>query len=225
MIGTDELWDEVSSIELPPSVYFGKINFDLWACVLVKGQGAVVFDPAQHKPEDRRIQIEISITPLSSARKQFVTERKALAESREWIKITLASIKALGLKSAKEINSRWVQYVMEPTGRKYTDKNGIERDNTMPKILAVYDSEEAAEAAKVELYGKAKSDEDLGLPLESDLPKNNGNGEREVAMKFLPSIVAMCNKDREKIAQMLASQPLVSKYFTVDSPEVQILLA
>lgn len=224
MIDTvDELWNEVSTAELSPSVYFGKVNFDLWPCVLVKGQGAVVFDPNQHKPEDRRIQIEISITPLSSARKQFITERKALAESRDWIKVTLASIKALGLQSAREVDNRWVQYVMEPTGRKYTDKNGIERDNTMPKILAVYDSEEAAEAAKVKLYGKTKSDEDLVF--EPDPPKSNGNGEREVAMKFLPSIVAMCNKDRKKIAQMLASQPLVSKYFTVDSPEVQMLLA
>ena len=60
MIDTvDELWNEVSTAELSPSVYFGKVNFDLWPCVLVKGQGAVVFDPNQHKPEDRRIQIEI----------------------------------------------------------------------------------------------------------------------------------------------------------------------
>lgn len=221
----DELWNEMDKAEVPPSVYFGKVNFDPFFCVLRKGEGAIVFDPNQHKPEERRTQIKIMITPLSSSTKQFLTERKVLAESREWVKITLASIKALGLQSVRDLENKWVQYVMEPTGRTYVGKDGIEKHNTMPKFLAVYDSEEAAEAAKKTMY--AKSDEDLGLPFEPDhAPVNGGNGnaERKVAESFLASLVQMCGKDAAKVSTMLASQPLVNKYFTIDSPEVQALL-
>jgi hypothetical protein len=217
----DDIWDSIDNVELPTGTYFGKVNFDVWYCVLRKGEGAVPFDPNQHSLEERRTQIHIMITPLSSSRAQFLTERKVLAESREWVKITLPSIKALGLKSARELENKWVQYVMEPTGRTYTDRNGVEKQNTMPKFLAVYDSEEEAEKAKKELY--AKSDDEV-TPVTNGNGAVNGNAERKVAELFLKSLIQTVGKDRQKVAALLASQPLVSKYFTIDSPEVQTLL-
>lgn len=217
----DDIWDSIDNVELPTGTYFGKVNFDVWYCVLRKGEGAVPFDPNQHSLEERRTQIHIMITPLSSSRAQFLTERKVLAESREWVKTTLSSIKALGLKSARELENKWVQYVMEPTGRTYTDRNGVEKQNTMPKFLAVYDSEEAAEKAKKELY--AKSDDEV-MPVTNGNGAVNGNAERKVAELFLKSLIQTVGKDRQKVASLLASQPLVSKYFNIDSPEVQALL-
>lgn len=214
----DELWNEVDNAQTSPGVYFGRVNFDIWPCVLVKGQGAIPFDPTQHSMDDRRIQIHIMITPLTSSRAQFITERKCLAESHEWAKIILPSIKALGLKSARELEHRWVQYVMQPTGRSYTDKNGAEKQTTVPKFLAVYDSEEQAEQARNELYATAPSGQE---PQPSD---ESENPERKVAELFLKSLVQTVGKDRDKVAALLASQPLVSKYFTVDSPEVEELL-
>ena len=216
----DDIWDSIDNVELPTGTYFGKVNFDVWYCVLRKGEGAVPFDPNQHSLEERRTQIHIMITPLSSSRAQFLTERKVLAESREWAKITLPSIKALGMKSARELENKWVQYVMEPTGRTYTDRNGLEKQNTMPKFLAVYDSEEAAERAKGELYAKAVDKE----VVQTNGGGGNGNAERKVAELFLKSLIQTVGNDRQKVASLLASQPLVSKYFTIDSPEVQALL-
>lgn len=217
---SDDIWESVDNVELPIGTYFGKVNFDVWYCVLRKGEGAVPFDPQQHNVDERRTMVHIMITPLSSSRAQFLTERKCLAESREWAKITLPSIKALGMKSARELENKWVQYVMEPTGRKYTDRNGLEKQNTMPKFLAVYDSEEAAERAKGELYAKAVDKE----VVQTNGGGGNGNAERKVAELFLKSLIQTVGNDRQKVASLLASQPLVSKYFTIDSPEVQALL-
>jgi len=214
---SDDIWESVDNVELPIGTYFGKVNFDVWYCVLRKGEGAVPFDPQQHNVDERRTMVHIMITPLSSSRAQFLTERKCLAESREWAKIVLPSIKALGLKSARELENRWVQYVMQPTGRSYTDKNGIEKQTTIPKFLAVYESEEQAEQARSTLYAGAQ-------PEQEPQPDGNGNSERKVAELFLKSLVQTVGKDRDKVAALLASQPLVSKYFTVDSPEVQALL-
>ena len=214
----DDIWDSIDNVELPTGTYFGKVNFDVWYCVLRKGEGAVPFDPNQHSLEERRTQIHIMITPLTSSRAQFITERKCLAESHEWAKIILPSIKALGLKSARELEHRWVQYVMQPTGRSYTDKNGAEKQTTVPKFLAVYDSEEQAEQARNELYATAPSGQE---PQPSD---ESENPERKVAELFLKSLVQTVGKDRDKVAALLASQPLVSKYLTVDSPEVEELL-
>jgi len=126
----------------------------------------------------------------------------------------------LGMKSARELENKWVQYVMEPTGRTYTDRNGLEKQNTMPKFLAVYDSEEAAERAKGELYAKAVDKE----VVQTNGGGGNGNAERKVAELFLKSLIQTVGNDRQKVASLLASQPLVSKYFTIDSPEVQALL-
>ncbi len=218
----DEVWDSIDNVNLSPSTFFGKVNFDVWHCVLRKGEGAIPFDPAQHSPDERRTQIHITITPLSSSRAQFLTERKCLAESREWVKITLASIKALGLKSARELENRWVQYVLEPTGRSFVGRDGIEKQNTMPKFLAVYDSEEEAERAKAELYARGESEPEPASV--TDEGNGNGNAERKVAELFLKSLIQTVGKDRQKVASLLASQPLVSKYFTIDSPEVQALL-
>lgn len=217
-----DIWDSADNAQLTPSTYFGRVDFDMYYCVLLKGQGAVVFDPAQHKDQDRRTNITLTITPLSSAPRQFTTERRLLAESREWAGTVLPSIKALGL-STKEINNRWVQYQMVPSGRKYTNKDGEEKQATVPKFLAVYASEEEAEAAAAVLYNRTESDDP---PFEPDTTEsNNGsNAEREVALKFLPGLVAMAGKDKAKIATLLASNPLVSKYFTTDSDEVKALL-
>jgi hypothetical protein len=105
---------------------------------------------------------------------------------------------------------------MVGTGRKYT-KDGVEKESTTFKFLEVYGSEEAAEKAAFELYSGGNGSEP-----EADTKPNNA--ERETALKFLPGLVAMSRGDTVQLATMLAQQPLIAKYFTVQSPEVQELL-
>jgi len=214
-----DVWNSADNAVPRPSVFFGRVDFDLYHCVLRKGEGAVVFDPAQHKEQEKRTNISITVTPLSSSPYQFLTERRVLAESREWASKVLPSIKALGL-STRELNNRWVRYEMVPTGRKFTGNDGIEKEATTFKFLQVYCNEDAAEAAAAELYSSNAEESTDSEPATSG---DNG-AERNTALSFLPGIVNMAGKDKSKVATMLAGMPLVSKYFTVDSPEVQELL-
>jgi len=217
-----QIWNEVDEATLPPSQYFGRVDIDMYYCVLVKGQGAVVFDANQHHERDKRRNMTISLTPLSSSKYQFVTERKVLAESKEWVKIILPSIKALGI-TTRELNGQWVRYEMVPDGRTYTDKNsGEEKHSTTFKFLSAYASEEEAEKAAAELY--TRGDDGVEDKPEITSASNGNDAEKKVAASFLPSIVNMCNGDRGKISTMLANNQLLAKYFTVDSPEIQTLL-
>jgi len=217
----EDIWGSADEAVVPPSTYFGRVDFDMYYCVLQKGEKTPpVFDPQQHREQDRRTNITVTITPLSSAPRQFITERRLIAESREWAGIVLPSIKALGL-STRELNNRWVRYEMVPTGRKYT-KDGIEKESTTFKFLQVYTDEADAERAAAEFYGGGGGANEPE-PANEALAATN-NAERETALRFLPGIVAMAGGDEAKLATMLAQQPLLAKYFTVRSPEVQALL-
>lgn len=219
MTQNNDIWGSADQAVVPPSIYFGRVDFDMYHCVLEKGQKTPpVFDPNQHREQDKRTNITITVTPLSSNPKQFTSERRVIAESREWAGIILPSIKALGL-STREIHNRWVRYEMVGTGRKYTDKNGAEKESTTFKFLAVYGSEEDAEKAAWEMYTGGN-----GSTSEPEADTKPNNAERETALKFLPGLVAMSKGDTTQLATLLSQQPLIAKYFTVDSPEVQELL-
>lgn len=108
---------------VPPSTYFGQVTFDVWACVPIKRVGLVPFDPNEHKEGQRRTAVHIIVTPLPSSTATFNTERKLLAESKDWAGITMPSYKALGLNSYTELHEKWVKYEMTPTGRTYEAKD------------------------------------------------------------------------------------------------------
>jgi len=218
----NDIWESVDEAVVPSSTYFGRVDFDMYYCVLQKGEKTPpVFDPQQHREQDRRTNITVTITPLSSAPRQFITERRLIAESREWAATVLPSIKGLGL-STRELNNKWVRYEMVGTGRKYTNKDGVEKESTTFRFLEVYANEEDAERAAAELYSgsgtSAQAETTTGTP-------QTNNAERETALKFLPGIVSMAGGNEAQLATMLAQQPLIAKYFTVKSPEVRALLA
>ena len=51
------------------------------------------------------------------------------------------------------------------------------------------------------------------------------NAERETALQFVGALVRQSGGDKSKLASLIMQMPLISKYFTVDSPEVADLLA
>ncbi len=148
-----DIWDALENAQAPQSVMFGQVEFDIWPCVLVKGQGKVLFDPAVHDVSQRRISVGITLTLLPDRNGVSRTiERKMIAESAEWARIVLPSINALGLGRPRELNGKWVKATLVPTGRKYTThgETGAEitRDATTFKFLAFYDSEAECKAAR-----------------------------------------------------------------------------
>ena len=126
--------------------YYGQATVDAWDCVLQKGYGKVPFDPQQHRINDRRTAIKIAIIPLPEQEVTRDVYREYLAEFGPWPKITLPSIKALGL-TTRQLNNAWVRATFVSEGRTYTNSAGETKESTTFKFLAVYPDEAACRAA------------------------------------------------------------------------------
>ena len=187
--------------------YFGLVSVAVEFCKLVKGEGRVPFNAAQDDPNDRRTSIDIQIEPLSE-RATFMPRRTMVAESKEWTNIVWQSLKDLGLLSLRELNGKYAKYTNVSTGRKWTNANGETKEATTFKFLALYNTRSEAEAAK---NPKAQA-----APAQSD--------EKQIALTFLTALAKAAHGDKNKLAVQIAQYPVVSKFYTIDSPEVSKLL-
>lgn len=226
-----------------PNEWYGQMSVNAWFCALVKGTGKVawdpnVTDPNTGQPMRRYTCIELKLTPMTDQADLNPVERNMLAEFGEWTDIVLPSLKDLGITSLQALNNAWVRAEMVPTGRTYTNSNGETRDATTFKFLSVYAGEEACRNAYIAARGSgpAYASSPSATNTMNTAPTNgngNGNREREVAEEFLKPYVQNAwrksggdlDKARGELAQMIAGQALLAKYFTVDSPEVMDLLA
>lgn len=227
-------WDSAEQAKEPQysNVIWGQCEAKSWFCVLEKGIGKVEFDPQMYSADRRRTAIEIIVRPLADMGLSFDLARNMLAESREWAAIVLPSIRDLSI-SPKQLNGSWVKVQTVPltdnAGKTvtYTDSNGVVKEKTTVKFLAIFKDENECRSDYQANSGKAPQDTQYAAA-----SNGNGNKERETALKFLkvyvenamrsePDIVAA----RNKLATMIAQQPLISKYFTVDSPEVLDMMA
>lgn len=202
---------ENPEVQLPE--YYGQCLVDAFYCVLQKGIGKLPFDPDQHKPEDRRTAVKISVIPIPEQRARDVT-KEYIAEFGTWAKITLPSIKAIGL-DLKTLNEAWVHATLVPEGRTYTSRDGETKESLTLKFLAVYPSEDACRAAF--LAG------DKAQPAPT-APAANGDKERATALAFVSALIKQVLGDEAALAVRIASLAPVAKYFSVQSPEVRALL-
>lgn len=232
-------WKAALDAKEPPNLVYGEVLFDMWFCALVKGQGKVPFDPAQHSPGQRRTCVKVGIYPLAETGMTFAIEREFIAEGAGdgWLKETLPSLRALNVDDLKKVNGAYAKVELVKYGT--YDKNGETRNLTAPKFLALYSDQatclSAWEADRVNGYepsgqGVAAINEELGTP-----GANGSNGhdkERDTALAFLPAIIRGCRHanpnegiDVAKLEGQLTSNVLLKKYFTITSPEVQEAVA
>lgn len=229
-------WDSAEQAKEPQysNIVWGQCEAKSWWCVLEKGVGKVEFDPQVHSPDQRRTAIDIVVRPLDDMGLAFDLVRSMIAESREWASIVLPSIRDLGI-SPKQLNGSWVKVQTVPLTDKagntvtYTDSNGIVKEKTTLKFLAIFDNENACRADYLANSGKAPQNTQYVTPSNGN---DAANKERETALKFLKVYVENVMRSeqdivaaRNKLATMIAQQPLISKYFTVDSPEVMDMMA
>lgn len=218
-----------ATYEERPKVAFGQVSVDVFPCVLVKGQGKVQFDEGIHRQEDRRTSIHITITPLPSSGLTYSIERDMIAESKEWASFVKPSLVVLKT-DLRTVNGKWVKASLVKTGEVYTNRQGEKKEKTTIRFEAVYATEAECEHVSNEFF---KKDAEQPIPgFDAPAPANgngNGNGsnpgEREVALKFLPALWNDAGKDVEKFAASISKNPLVSKYFDLNSPEVCQLIA
>ena len=228
----DDPWEFAEQAKEPhySNIIWGKCEAKSWWCILEKGTGRVEFDPQIHSQDQKRAAIDIIIRPLSEMNMTFDVIRRMIAESREWASFTLPSIRDLEI-SPKQLNGLWVKVQTVPLTDKagnaitYTNEDGVIKEKTALKFLAIFKDEEECRADYIANGGQAQ-------PKTAQSTSNtNGNKERETALAFLKVYVENAcrgqhdlNVIRETLALNIAQQPLISKYFTVDSQETVKLI-
>lgn len=201
--------------------YYGQLQLDIWFCALVKGQGKVPYDPQIHK--QRATAVNISLLPIAEQNVNFELRREIIAESHEWAGITWASLKALGLTSTRDANNRWVKLIQVPSGRKYRNSSGEEKESTAFKFVALYADESACRSAYLSETGKA--DEDEAGPAQAPLAAEEPNQKLKVAVPFIEAFAKQHNYDLEKTKTACRPQPMIANAVDIDSPEfAQIVL-
>jgi hypothetical protein len=223
-IDTYDPWEAAANASAPPATFYGQITIDTWPCVLVKGQGKVPFDPGQHRAEDRRTAIDITITPLAESRAQFVIQRSIIAQSPEWYRHIWPSLKALGLNNPKQAVDRWCKLEQVPTGRKYRNRQGEEREARTIKFLALYDSEDACRAAYLAERGRQPGDDD-DIPDVDDAPVVSDDRERQTARQFLETLAKQHHGDLTAIHAAVANIPLITAHYPIGSEELAQVVA
>jgi len=228
-------FDSANNPTFGNSDLWGQLNLEAWHCVLAKGYGRVPFDAATHTMNERRTAIDLNLEPLPELgiTNPNVCMRNMLAESEAWRDITLKSIKALGIENVREIHGRWVRIEPTPTGETY-EKDGKVKAKTAFKIVKLFASEDECRADYLGVPVTANP-----TPTQATSPQpspkgkgdNDANPERDTAYSFLEFFVKQAclsqtdvNVIRKTISENISLQPLVSKYFTVDSSEVTNLI-
>jgi len=171
--------------------YFANVSVDAFNAVLVKGTGKVVYDPAQHTPDQRVTAIKLTLSPLPRAgRTQNSLEWNMIAESREWTRIVNPSLKALNV-GLKGIHNKWCHLEAVDTGRRYFNKDGEEKIATTLKFVAVFDTQEACQAA-ADAYYVSRGVGQVSTPpaqTPSSTPASPpSSAERLMAAKFLTAL-------------------------------------
>lgn len=211
---------------------FGKVEISAWACGLVKGQGKVPYDPTAHKQRFTAIDVFIQPLPEIDVKYPKSLEDHWIAEFAEWAKITLPSIKALGIDNVREINDKWARVARVPNGKQYPAKDtsgnptGEMKNETTFKFVAFFASEDECRAAYLAAGGQTNGNGHKSEPVAT------GNTEKDTAYQFLKVIVGNVTRGhtdfkqaKEAVAKALAQYPMVSKFYTADSNETVQLMS
>jgi hypothetical protein len=227
-------FDSASDPQIASYDLFGKVEISAWACALVKGQGKAPFDPAAH---DRRFTaIDVFIQPLPEIDVKYPKslEDHWIAEFAEWAKITLPSIKVLGIDNVRELNDKWVRVARVPNGKQYEkkdaqgNKTGQMADETTFKFMALFVDEVACRTAYLAAGGQPSGN---GHNNPTPVAPTSENTEMATAYAFLKVIVGNAARGKATYAEAkdavglaLAQYPTVAKFYTADSMETGQLI-
>lgn len=208
---------------------FGKVDLHAYACGLKKDLPP--YDPQIH---DRRYTaVKIYIQPLEEIEVKYprTLECTWVAEFATWAKITWASIKACGFHDLREIKGKWARYTRVDSLEKpfeKTDMNGAPTGEMSVKktfkFLAFYADEDACRAAYIAAGGQPVANGNNGS---TPAPATS---ESENMLNFMKVIInknvtkEMTLDEAKAIITAHQSYPVLSKFYTVDSNEVNDLL-
>ena len=184
-------------------------------------------------PKERRTEVTMVINPIEETGLTQLFTRSTICGNRgEWADIIWPSLRDVcGIKELRAADKKFVKVEVVKTGRKYTNKNGEEVENTTFKFHGLFTDKAGCVSAFSADGGTPKSTLNVaqptngaGDPMAIDMTANANNPERESSKAFLPMLVKAAGGDLNQLKLTLASMSPLNKYFTIDSPEVQALL-
>ena len=215
---------------------WGQVSIAVWAAALVKGQGKVPYDPKVH---DRMVYaIDISVVPITLQNSR-IAERSILQTSKEW-KLIQESIKACGIQPS-EIDGKYVRVKFEPTGEVYTNSSGETKNKTYMHFVKVFNSVEECEKdfkennfnVTIEPAVESPAPATQQAQISTEIAIAVGTPPYETALRFLGAAVRSATKGKTKddlesikkfVGARIQGSPLMSKYFTEESDEVNELI-
>jgi hypothetical protein len=211
----------------PVRGFHGQVSIEAYRIAWPKGdfRAHAVYDPNTHKGGDwqQTVMINIIVTPLDPTRKLIAREIPQFA--REFVGVIRPSIEALAAKIAaikgqdvkainplREINKLWVagEFVPRP------DNKAGETWTTI-KFVDVWATREECEA-----HANQSTDAENGDAATEPAP--NPDAQRATLAAFLPAMWAQAGKDKAKMEELIKANSLLAG-FTIDSPEVQAVMA
>lgn len=219
----DDPWAVADSAKPRDYEYYGQVKADAWFGYF-PGGGAkpIPFDPSQHPTDKRATLIDIQIIPIPQQDARWDIRQSYTDFSPDWTKITLPSIKALGVDGLKALNNKYVRVANVQGKRKKKDDSGAETGDfyTTFKFIEVFPDE----AACVTAYAGA-------APAHIEQPPANPADEKAVALQFAEVVVANIARGKTdhalvvaEVTTAIAGMPMISKHFTGQSSEIQALI-
>lgn len=215
-----------------PNFLYGQLETSA-EFVMFSGGKKVSWNEQIDEAKDRLTEVTFLINPIEESGLTNLSTRSMICNNyNEWAKIVWPSLRdECGIANLREAHGKYVKAEIVKTGRSYVSKKtGDKIENTTFKFVAVFDSKDdcAADYLGEGITNKAQAlASDSGhtgvaeMAAEVDM---SPTVERETAAAFLPALVKMSAGNRDMLTQQIQSMPLVAKFFTIDSPEVQQLL-
>lgn len=204
--------------------YFGEvITVDSWFCVLQKGVGKRLWDSTRDDVKDRRIVIKLEIQPLKG---EYTISQEALSFESTWLEHTMLSLQKLQV-DLHTLRGKFASVKRVPTGEQYKNKAGDLKDRTALEFVAVYDTLEACVAAADAFFATRSGGSGAGRGVEEETlpdPRSAMSPEQQFALNSLPALWKASGNDKEKFAQMLLENPLISRHYPFTHPHVQGLI-
>lgn len=209
---------------------YGQMQVSASFIVLQKGVGKSAYIEGQHDPKDRRTEITLVLNPIEETGITTLFTRSVIAESQEWSQTVWPSLRdGCGQSQLRDLDNKFVKAELVKNGRKWTDKSGQEKEGTTFKFHAVYPDQAACVAAFYADGNTARTPNNNTTPSADpgaiDMTPSAQNPERETAKQFLIVLGKQAGGDKTVLEKLLGTMPLITKYFTVDSPEAAAALA
>lgn len=218
-----------------PFTMFGQLETSASFVMFVNSK-KVAWIEGQDNPRDRRTEVTMIINPIEeSGLVNLSTKNVICSNNNEWATIVWPSLRdECKVANLREADRKWFKVETVKTGKTFVSKKtGETVANTTFKFVAMFNTHAECAAAyladgnsirtdatKGTLNGGAHSTMDDAAAI--DMTPNDER--RQTALAFLPALVNAAKKDKTVLSSTFASMPMISEFFTVNSPEVVALL-